>query len=129
MTTIRQPDKAALRPDQRAKGDKIRVNFDSPAGLYGNRVRYCTPVRLPNGKVFVRAFRGIWTLKASLVPHREYHAGVGHGRLLKNAVGTAYRCHIRFDAQHVGWIGEDPRKLNTINQIQDAINHRDYQNR
>lgn len=113
---VRNVAKAVLA-DQR-HSSRLRVNFDSPTGgRCGNFVRNIAhPVIHSNGLVSVQAFKGLWVLRASLIPHTNYD-----GTPLRNAGGRCYKAHVRFDAVHVLWIDETPTGRLTPDQRDDAV--------
>lgn len=93
-----------------AKGTtKILVRFNKPAGANENKLRHVKPTVLPElNSVVVRAFSGLWSVKATVVPHGN----------LRNAKGRLYKATISFDAQHLAWLDEigvvTPAKLRRL---------------
>lgn len=110
-----------LRETKGFNFNKITVRFDSPAGLSGEHRRKLLPIFAPSRSPFteivgVRAFNGLWRVRAQVVPCRS-----GDGHLAKGSNGQTYRAHIMYLAEHVMWLDETPTGTMTLPQMRDAL--------
>ncbi len=105
---------------------KIHAHF--PSGIGGGRyihnpIRQGTPIITDDGVVGIRAYNGLWMLRASLVPNEN-----ADGTPMRNAAGRIYKARVRFDATHVAWF-DDPQGPKTPAQVKDALNMHAYRTR